>query len=63
MKIFYLCDRRACEKCNAHCGGEAQCKHTTDIRHARNFELKGESIWEIDEATELWVDGEIRAMN
>lgn len=38
MKIFYLCDRRACEKCNSH-GNGTECKHTSDIRHAVNFEV------------------------
>lgn len=41
MKIFYLCDRRACEKC------APECRHTPDIRHAVNFEMQGESIREL----------------
>lgn len=41
MKIFYLCDRRACEKCNSH-GNGTECKHMSDIRHAVNFELTRE---------------------
>ena len=32
MAILYLCDRKACEICNE------ECKHTSDIRHAINFE-------------------------
>ena len=32
MAILYLCDRKACENCHE------ECKHTTDIRHAVNFE-------------------------
>ena len=32
MAILYICDRKACENCNK------ECKHTTDIRHAANFE-------------------------
>lgn len=32
MAILYLCDRKACENCNS------ECKHTTDIQHAVNFE-------------------------
>lgn len=32
-RIFYLCDSRACDKCNP------KCCHTTDIRHAKNFRL------------------------
>lgn len=34
IEVVYLCDRRACEE---GCGGPP-CEHTTDIRHARNFE-------------------------
>lgn len=41
--IFYLCDRKACEKCHE------ECHHTSDIKHAvhrddlegRMFELQG----------------------
>lgn len=29
--IFYICDRKACDKCNEFCF------HTTDITHAKNF--------------------------
>ena len=32
MAILYLCDRKACENCHE------ECKHTSDIRHAVNFE-------------------------
>lgn len=32
-KIFYICDRKACKKC-----AYPECKHTTNIYHARNFE-------------------------
>jgi len=31
--ILYICDRRACEHCNP------DCHHTSDIKHAKNFEL------------------------
>lgn len=34
MKILYLCDQRACED-----GCCELCKHTSDIRHAKNFQL------------------------
>lgn len=34
MEVLYLCDRRACKE---GCGGPF-CEHTTDIRHAKNFE-------------------------
>lgn len=34
--VAYLCDRHACDKCvNTH---ETLCCHTTDIRHALDFE-------------------------
>lgn len=40
-KVFYLCDRRACEKCSP------ECRHTTDIRHAANFCVRTNgSMWE-----------------
>ncbi len=32
VSIAYVCDRKACEKCNE------MCNHTCDIRHAVNFE-------------------------
>lgn len=32
--ILYLCDRRACNSC-----GYPRCKHTRDIRHAKNFNV------------------------
>ena len=43
-KIFYRCDRRACDSC----GGEKDepCCYTTDIRHARNFVLRGRDFYE-----------------
>ena len=34
-KPLYLCDKR---KCGKACG---ECRHTTDIAHAENFELVG----------------------
>jgi hypothetical protein len=36
MKILYLCDRRACEKCE-----NPECHHTEDISHATSFEKNG----------------------
>lgn len=44
--VFYLCDGNACDgACTT------SCKHTTDIRHAKNFKhgLDGESWWEKEE--------------
>ena len=38
--INYICDRRACTECHP------ECSHTTDIRHAQNFELVGDGIFE-----------------
>lgn len=32
-KVLYICDKRACDKCNE------PCEHTLDIRHAKNFAL------------------------
>lgn len=32
-KVLYLCDHRACNK-----HGCVECNHTTDVRHAKNFE-------------------------
>lgn len=40
--MFYLCDRKAC----AHCHPE--CRHTTDIKHAINFEVVPSGhYWEV----------------
>lgn len=48
-KVLYLCDEEAC-------GGicpNLDCKHTTDIRHAKNFKYMFASgaFWEIDSVT------------
>lgn len=41
VKIFYVCDKRACEKCTP------VCRYTTDIRHAANFRVMADgSMWE-----------------
>lgn len=41
-KIFYLCDgeRENCKKRNCYKNG-GDCRHTTDISHAMNFERRG----------------------
>lgn len=39
--IVFLCDRRACDKCS-----NSECKHTKNIRHAKNFELFGDMFVE-----------------
>lgn len=31
--VFFLCDRTACENCNS------ECKHTSNIEHAKNFKI------------------------
>lgn len=43
--VFYLCDKRACPKCNS--GSDNKCTHTLDISHAVNFkkDLDG-NYWE-----------------
>ena len=38
--IVFLCDRRACEKCSF-----PQCKHTFNIKHAKNFECSPNEIY------------------
>ena len=34
IRIFYLCDEKACENCRL---GRADCKHTSNIKHAKNY--------------------------
>lgn len=41
-KILYLCDRKACSNCSY-----PECKHTTNICHAVNFEC-------LDEKNDVW---------
>ena len=41
--VLYLCDRRACKKC------DLECRHTRDILHAENFELIDSSFWETNQ--------------
>lgn len=37
-KVFYRCDKRACANgCNKY--GDNRCNTTSDIRHAKNFQL------------------------
>ena len=44
-EVAYLCDRKACKNC-----AYPNCKHTTDIRHAKNFEVSANgSYWEADD--------------
>lgn len=38
--ILYLCDLKACDPCS-----HTECKHTSDISHAVNFERLGNNHW------------------
>ena len=38
MRIIYLCDDHGCPGCEAGTNPDHECKHTTDIAHAKNFE-------------------------
>ena len=38
--IVFTCDRRACSKCNS------ECHLTNDIRHAKNFQVGPNGIFE-----------------
>lgn len=40
-EIHYICDKRACGFCP-----NDLCNHTSDIRHAKNFELLGDLYFE-----------------
>lgn len=33
LQVLYICDRIKCENCHENC------KHTTDIEHAKNFKV------------------------
>lgn len=44
-KIVYLCDHRDCKKCSSN---NLKCEHTTNIKHAKNFENVGGIMWEVD---------------
>ena len=47
--VFYLCDRRACDRCLPIKNG---CRHTADVRHAKNFQLRGDAFRELERADE-----------
>lgn len=52
MDVAYLCDRRACAKCNDLDDEHVYCTHTLDIKHAINFdELDPDHYMEIKEPT------------
>lgn len=38
MDVAYLCDGKACKRCNKRV---SHCTHTTDIKHAINFDEVG----------------------
>lgn len=42
--VLYLCDQKRCIKCHY-----PECKHTNDIRHAKNFEKQGGYFWEVED--------------
>ena len=37
-RVLYLCDGHGCPGCEAGTNPDHECKHTTDIAHAKNFE-------------------------
>lgn len=45
-KVLYECDGRACEK-RHNTGDETDCRFTTDLRHAKNFKLCGDTFVEV----------------
>ena len=49
VKILFVCDRRACGRCMPLKPG---CRHTYDVRHAKNFELRGDAFKELERADE-----------
>lgn len=38
QRIIYLCDNHGCPGCEAGTNPDHECKHTSDIAHAKNFE-------------------------
>lgn len=46
--VFYLCDKRACDRCLPY--SEMVCRHTADVRHAKNFQLCGDAFMEQERA-------------
>lgn len=47
-QIFYLCDGEVknCNKRNCYYKGHEMCRHTTDIKHAKNFKRVKEKFFE-----------------
>lgn len=68
--IFYICDGKDpnCKRTNCYLNGNGECKHTRNIRHARNFNknfrndmvesdlLDGENIEKLTEAVKTLVE-------
>lgn len=51
MDVAYLCDGEACKICNKR---DSYCTHTTDIKHAINFdELGADRFMEVPEPTPM----------
>jgi hypothetical protein len=51
MDVAYLCDGEACKRCNKRV---SHCTHTTDIKHAINFdELNDDRFMEVPEPTPM----------
>ena len=51
MDVAYLCDGEACKRCNKRV---SHCTHTTDIKHAINFdELSDDRFMEVPEPTPM----------
>lgn len=46
--VFYICDRKACDPCN-----NPDCKHTLDIKHAKNFK-SNEELGKINGYNDYW---------
>lgn len=45
-KVFYYCDRKACESCSNPDHKPDGCNHTSDINHAANFARDHDSMTE-----------------
>lgn len=57
-KVYYYCDREACEVCDNPNHGQCGCNHTDDINHAQNFDkhyggLRIEKV-KSDESTDIY---------
>lgn len=56
-RTFYLCNgkKEDCQKRDCHIKG-GKCKHTTDVKYAKNFERRNKSedsaYWENEAATQ-----------